>query len=521
MLSSMLEKIIKKIIKSQPQTAEELIKIKRETSNKLKIPTPSNIELIEKLKSYKQTENTQQIIKLLRRHPVRTLSGIASVAVLTKPWPCPGKCIYCPEEKNIPKSYLSGEPAVDRAKALKFNPYLQVAKRIEVLEKNGHPTDKIELIVIGGTWSCLPLKYQNYFIKRCFDGANQKTSKNLSQAQKLNEEAKHRIVGLTLETRPDFITSEEIKRMRQLGCTRVEIGVQSTDDKVLKFNQRGITSKQITETTELLKNAGFKICYHMMPGLPKSSPKKDYKIFKQLFSDEKFQPDMLKIYPCVVTKGSKLYKIWQAKKFIPYNDNQLINLLVKIKREIIPPYVRIMRLFRDIPSNLIEGGTKISNLREVILEKLKKQGAQCQCIHCREIRNEPLELFKNIKLINRMYRASGGKEIFLSFEDIKKNKLVAFLRLRLPCKNKKTIFNTLKNGALIREIHTYGQMAPIGKKPSNAQHLKFGQRLIQESEKIALKNDYQKMAIIAGIGVRQYFKKFGYRLSQTYMVKDL
>ncbi|MEK7580191.1 MAG: tRNA uridine(34) 5-carboxymethylaminomethyl modification radical SAM/GNAT enzyme Elp3 [Patescibacteria group bacterium] len=435
-----LKSLVQSLARRKIKDSEQFLEYKRSLLAKLNIAPPGNVEILNIYRGLRQQKTIKANFyfeKRLKKHPVRSLSGIASVAVLTKPWPCPGKCIYCPEEKNIPKSYLSGEPAVDRAKSLKFNPYLQVAKRIEVLEKNGHPTDKIELIVIGGTWSCLPKRYQTWFIKRCFDGANGKTSKNLAVAQKINEKAKHRIVGLTLETRPDFITEEEIRRMRQLGCTRVEIGVQSIDDKISKFNQRGITAEQIAETTELLKNAGFKICYHLMPGLPKSSPQKDYQVFKKIFTDEKFQPDMLKIYPCVVVKGSKLYKMWRKKKFIPYSDKALINLLVKIKKEIIPPYVRIMRLFRDIPSNLIEGGTKISNLREIILKQLKKQNISCQCIHCREIKDEPLKLFKNIKLIKRIYRASGGQEIFLSFEDIQKNKLIAFLRLRLPAKKTK------------------------------------------------------------------------------------
>lgn len=255
------------------------------------------------------------MIKMIKKRPVRSLSGVAVVSVLTKPYPCPGHCLYCPTEKRIPKSYLSGEPAVERAKKLKYNPYLQVKKRIEVLQKNGHPTDKIELIIIGASWTAYPKKYQNWFIKRCFDGANEiqnsklklKKSKNLKEAQRKNEKAKNRIISISIETRPDLITPEEIKRMRKLGITKIELGIQCLDDKILAKNKRGHTVKEIIKATKLLKDAGFKICYHFMPGLFGSSPKKDLIMFKNLFTDSHFQPDYLKIYPCVVTRLSLIH----------------------------------------------------------------------------------------------------------------------------------------------------------------------------------------------------------------------
>jgi len=516
-------KIVQEMAKNKITSEEEFGEVKQKTIAKIKTNFPPNNELLMIYRNLRKQNNVRANFyfeKLLKKRPIRSLSGVAVVAVLTKPWPCPGKCIYCPTEKNIPQSYLSGEPAVERAKILNYDPYLQTKKRIEMLEKNGHPTDKIELIVIGGTWSYLPKHYQTWFIKRCFDGANKKISKTLFEAQKKNEKAKNRLIGITLETRPDYITLKEILRMRKLGCTRVEIGVQIVDDEILKINQRGHLIDKTIEATKLLKNAGFKICYHIMPGLYGSNPKKDLEKFKKLFSDSDFQPDMLKIYPCVVTKGSKLSELYKQKKYKPYTDNQLINLLIKMK-SVVPPYVRINRVIRDIPSWQIQGGSKISNMRQYIQIEMKKQKLECQCIRCREIKASQLEL-KDLKLKHQHYTASHGQAIFLSFESQKQNKLAAFLRLRLPTLEIKKQPRVLKNSAIIREIHTYGQLVSINQKNRKAtQHIGLGKKLIKEAEKISQKAGYKKIAIIAGIGVRPYYRKLGYRLQNTYMTKIL
>ncbi|MDD3102415.1 MAG: tRNA uridine(34) 5-carboxymethylaminomethyl modification radical SAM/GNAT enzyme Elp3 [Patescibacteria group bacterium] len=508
---SKINLLVKQLAQKPIASGEDFLKLKQKLSNEISISPVGNIDILntyKKLRLLKKIKKSFYLEKQLKKRPVRSLSGVAVVAVLTKPWPCPGKCIYCPTEKNIPKSYLAGEPAVERALTLKYNPYQQVKKRIEVLEQNGHPTDKIELIVIGGTWSYLPKKYQYWFIKRCFDGANGRTSKNLAIAQKVNERAHHRIIGLTLETRPDFINPKEIIQMRELGCTRVEIGVQAIDDKILKKNQRGHNVQRIIEATKLLKDAGFKICYHIMPGLYGSSVKKDLAMFKRIFDDPNFRPDMLKIYPCVVTRNSKLYKIWKQKKYKPYSNRQLIDLIVKMKL-LVPHYVRINRVIRDIPSWQIRGGSKISNLREVLDKNLKKLGKECQCIRCREIKDSKFEA-KNLKMKIREYSASGGKEIFLSCENFKTNKLAAFLRLRIS-----------KPYPIIREVHTYGELIPISKKSVAVQHLGFGKKLMREAEEISEKLGYKKIAVIAGVGVREYYRKLGYKLEKTYMVKSL
>jgi len=535
--------IIQELIKNRAETPDDLAVIKRKAAKKYKISCPSNIEL---LKAYHKLVKDKRIKKfegmkfLLKTRPIRSLSGIINVSVLTKPYPCPGKCIYCPAEKNIPKSYLSGEPAVERAKRLNYNPYLQVQKRIEMLENEGHPADKIELRIIGGTWSYYLKKYQIWFVKRCFDACNKTSGKDLKKSQKINEKAKHRVVGLSIETRPDFINPSEIKRLRELGATMVEIGVQSVYDNVLNLNKRGHKVKDTIEATKLLKDAGFKVCYQMMLNLPGSDLKKDREMFKELFSNPDFQPDLLKIYPTALLKEAPLYKWWKDGKYKPYDKNQLINLVKSIKKKI-PYYVRIQRIARDIPSqSIIVGPAKISNLRQIISKDSKKEGWQCHCIRCREVK-ENYNPKEKLKLFRENYDASDGKEIFLSFESEKREKLYSLLRLRISS----------QNTAMIREIHTYGQLVPISKTRLAPQHQGLGKKLIKQAEKIAKKefgfhpvkfpvksfaeskrkspilfnrdakqfNRVNKIAVISGIGVRNYFKELGYRLENTYMVK--
>ena len=484
---------------------------KRKIAKEYKISCPNNMVLLQtyhELLINKRIKASGKIENLLKTRPVRSLSGIVNVAVLTKPYPCPGKCIYCPTEKGIPKSYLSGEPAVERAKRLHYDPYLQVKKRIEMLEQEGHPTDKIELRIIGGTWSFYPKKYQDWYIKKCFDACLEKNVKNLKIAQKLNEKAKHRIVGLSIETRPDFIDEKEIRHLRELGITMVELGAQSLFDDVLKLNKRGHKIEETIRATKLLKDAGFKILYQMMLNLPGSNPKRDEKMFKELFSNQNFQPDLLKIYPCALLKEAPLYKQWRRGKYLPYKEKQLIDLIKSIKNKI-PYYVRIQRITRDIPSTRIAAGpTKISNLRQIISGQ-----TSCKCIRCREIKGK-YDKKEKIRLFKEKYPASDGKEIFLSFENKERTSLYSLLRLRL----------TSQNQAIIRELHTYGQLLPIRRKSflKSPQHKGLGKKLIKEAEKIAKKEfKLKKIAVISGIGARDYYRKLGYKLKNTYMIKNI
>lgn len=543
-------KIIKELLKNRIKTSADLESFKRKTAKKYKISQPNNINLLKgyhKLLEKKSEKKPNPLIeKLLKTRPIRSLSGIANISVLTKPYPCPGKCIYCPKEKGIPKSYLSGEPAVERAKNLKFDPYLQVQKRIEMLENQGHPTDKIELRIIGGSWSAYPKIYQTWFIKRCFEATNdyknskfkiqneklQFKIKKLEETQKLNEKTKHRIVGISIETRPDLINEREIKNLRMLGVTMVELGVQTVFDDILKKCHRGHTIKETIKASKLLKDAGFKVMYQMMPNLPGANLKRDLECFKTIFKNPDFKPDWLKIYPCLVCKGSELYQIWRDKKYRPYSDKELISLLIKIKK-IIPDFVRVARIIRDIPAQKVKAGSKISNLREVVLKEMKNKGEMCQCVRCREIKGD-YDPKEKVYLFREDYEASEGKEIFLSIEaerrgtTTQKNaerKLYALLRLRISSyvfKKEKFLLPVLQESAIIRELHTYGEAVPLGEKKLAPQHRGLGKKLIKEAEKI-IQNEFglTKIAVISGVGVRDYFRKLGYKLRNSYMVKEI
>jgi len=505
------KKYIIDLVKLNPRDPESLRRVKSAMAERYHTTIITNSAILQKYMEVYKTKQDRALPQLLRKRAIRTLSGIAPITVLTKPYPCPGRCIYCPVPKDMPKSYIKTEPAAQRALLLKFDPYKQVKQRIESLEANGHSVDKIELIVLGGTWSFYKKQYQTWFIKRCFEAANGRAAKSLAEAQRINQKAKHRIIGLSLETRPDYVTTEELWRMRKLGCTHVQIGVQTLHQDVLDLVKRDDTLKNMARATALLRDFGFKFTYHIMPGLPGSTPRKDLAVFKKLFTDPRFQPDMLKIYPCVVLKFSTLFRWYKQGKYKPYSDKQLSKLLVQIKK-IIPPYVRINRLIRDIPGPDIAAGNRITNLRQL----LHNQGVECKCIRCREVRAESFRL-KDVSLMKRQYRAGDGMEYFTSFESKNKKKLYAFIRLRLP--EHDLVFKN--STAFVRELHTYGELMPIGSKQKKVQHAGLGKRLMQEAEKIAKQKGYKRVAVISGIGVREYYKKLGYRLKKTYMVKEL
>lgn len=533
------DKIIKELIKENLKNEKDLNYFKRKISKKYNLPFLSNVELLKayhNLLKNKRIKKSEKIEKLLKIRPVRSLSGIVNVSVLTKPYFCPGKCLYCPKEKGFPKSYLSGEPAAQRAKDLNFDPYLQVKKRLEMLRLAGHDTDKVELRIVGGTWSYYPKNYQIWFITKCFDACNENSKfkirksklkskiQNLKKSQKQNEKAKHRIVGLSIETRPDFINKKEIVWLRELGVTMVELGIQSIYDNVLQLNQRGHLVKNTILATKLLKDAGFKVLYQMMPNLLGSDLKKDEKMFEELFKNPDFRPDYLKVYPCAVLKEAPLYQLWKKRYYKPYTKEELIELLTKIKKKI-PYYVRIQRIIRDISSQkILEGGVKISNLRQILLEKMKKENWRCKCIRCREVK-ENYSPKEKIYLFRDDYEASEGKEIFLSFENKKRTKLYSLLRLRIPSSllnKEKHFLPFLENTALIREVRTFGELVPLSVKKIAPQHKGLGKKLIKEAEKIVKKEFHlNKIAVISAVGARDYFRKLNYRLRNTYMIKHL
>jgi len=542
--------LIEEAVQKEFKNSKKFLAFKKSFCGENKIPQPSNAdlrELYENLITQNKIKKNPSLEKAMLSRAIRTQSGVAVVAVLTKPSSCPGKCIFCPTEKNMPKSYLSNEPAVMRAIMNKFDAYNQVQSRLRALELNGHSIEKIELIVMGGTFSYFPKYYQKKFILDCFRAANNyrrvyKVGKfikpkqdellnKLKKEQKKNETAHCRIVGLTLETRPDYINEKEILNFRQLGCTRVELGVQTIFDEILEKNNREHLIDATIRATRLLKNAGFKINYHMMPGLWGSTIQKDFKMFQELFSNPDFQPDMLKIYPTVVTKNSELYNLWKKGIYQALTDKKFENLIIKIKNEIIPPYVRIQRLIRDVPLPSIEAGPKISNLRQIIQEK-----SHCQCIRCREIKSDYKSTDKII--LNRIdYNASNGKEIFLQYVSPDKNKLYSMLRLRIPRSQTPPPctqgggwegvlyekLSVLKNSALIRELHTFGKLISLKEKNKvSPQHIGLGKKLLLEAEKIAREEfDLKKITVISGIGVRNYYRQNGYRLRDSYMTKNI
>ena len=531
-------KAINELLGKKVSSRADLMAKKRKLAKKHRIGILLNSEILKEYRNGLEAgaiKRRLELEKILRKRAVRTLSGIAPVAVLTKPYPCPGECAYCPTEKNVPQSYLSNEPAVMRAIRCNYDPYKQVELRLRALEANGHEPTKIELIVIGGTWSVLPENYKYWYIWQCFKAANEfeecqnsnvktqnynlklkieKIKKLLDLEQKKNEGAKYKIIGITLETRPDYINERELWQMRQLGATRVELGVQAIDDKILEKNKRGHGVAEIARATEMLKNFGFKVTYHIMPGLPGATVKKDLAMFKKLFTDERFQPDQLKFYPTLVTRGSLLYKWWRAGKYKPYPDKVLQSLIVACKK-VVPPYVRIIRLIRDIPGESIIAGNLITNLRQV----LKQRGVKCECIRCREAGEKKFKV-ESLKLKVITYNASSGKEFFIQAVDKKDGALYGFCRLRLG--NTETPLNPpfARGAGMIRELHVYGELVPVGGN-KKVQHAGLGKMLMREAEKIARQNGFKKMAVIAGVGVRGYYRKLGYKLKDSYMVKNL
>lgn len=449
------------------------------------------------------------------RKPTKTISGVTPVAVVIKPRACVhGTCVFCPT-LNVPQSYTPKSPAIMRAMSLGYDPYKQVIARVNAFKAMKHPTDKIELIIMGGTFLSYPKKYQHDFVKACYDALNEKVSKDLEEAKKRNETAKHRCVALCIETRPDVCSAKDIQRMLEFGCTRVELGVQAVDDDIYRKNKRGHTVKDVIDATKRLKDAGFKVGYHLMPGLLGSNVKKDLILFKKLFSDERFKPDQIKIYPTQVINGSELEKLYKRGKYEPYSKEQLIDLIIDFKKNV-PRYCRIMRVMREIPPDFLVAGTITIDLRKVVQERMKKQGEKCRCIRCREIGfalRDGKKIDKKLKLNVVEYRASKGIEYFLEIinsQDI----IFGLARLRIPSDKKKLL--------IVRELHVYGQALEIGKSgKGKTQHTGIGRWLMNEAEKIAKNEKCKKIAVISGVGVREYYKKLGYKLDNKgiYMEK--
>ena len=438
---------------------------------------------------------------------------------MAKPMGCPGECVYCFTRPQAPRSYTEESPAVLRARKCNYEPKTQVEQRLRVLDEMGHATDKVELIVMGGTFLASPEEYQYQFVKDCYDGLNGVQTSSLEEARKVNETAEHRCVGLCIETRPDWCGQREIGRMLDFGTTRVELGVQILDDDIYRLVRRGHEVADVVEATRLLRDYGFKVYYHWMPGLPGSSPEHDLELSQKLFADEEFRPDGLKLYPTLVVKGSELLKWYRDDRYQPYPLEEMVNLLINIKL-LIPKYVRIPRLMRDIPSKFIVAGCKDSSLRGAIKKRMIELGVQCKCIRCREYGHRLRDGWRigEPHLVRLDYEASGGKEIFLSYEDDEET-LFGLLRMRV-----KPLFQGNGNSAMVRELHVFGSEVPLGGRQAQAaQHKGLGGELLREAERIA-RDEFgaERLKILSGIGARDYFhSEFGYSLQGVYMVKDL
>ena len=472
------------------------------------------------------------LLEKIRMKPVRTLSGVTTVTVLTKPYPCPGKCIFCPTDVRMPKSYLPDEPGAMRALEHNFDPYTQVQSRIAALESLGHPTDKIELLILGGTWSAYRRDYQEWFIKRCFDAMNAPdgapaspaplreavTQGELALAQAINETAAHRNVGLVIETRPDEITPKELAWLRYLGVTKVQMGAQSLDDRILEMNKRGHTVAQTLQATAWLRAAGFKIVLHWMPNLHGATPEGDRQDFIRLWQG--FCPDEIKIYPNQLLANAELYEVWQRGEFHPYSTEELIDLIADIKPSI-PRYCRVNRDIRDIPSTNVVEGNKRTSLRMDISAELKRRGTKCSCIRCREVRGTSIDS-ATLRLEDQTYPAAYAEEHFLSFIT-PDDHLAGFLRLCLPQPDSAlTGLSDLKDAALIREVHVYGQSLAVGAETGGAtQHSGLGTKLLLEAEVIARAHGYKTLAVISAVGTRKYYLERGFERGELYLIRRL
>jgi elongator complex protein 3 len=472
------------------------------------------------------------IRKTMMVKPIKTASGVLIIAVMAKPYDCPhGRCIYCPggKELNVPLSYTGKEPVTRLAQKLDFDPGSQIISKLNQEYSRGHNISKVELVIVGGTFPFMPSDYQRNFVKECYDALNGVESASLQQAQKLNEVSELRCVGFTVETKPDYCKEMHIDLMLELGITRVEIGVQTLSDIVYKNINRGHNVDDVYQSFQIAKDSGFKIVAHMMPGLPGSDPQKDLLDFKKLFDDSRLKPDMLKIYPTLLLKNTGLAKLHERGLYQPYSDDVFTELLLEIKK-IVPSWLRIMRIQREIESDDILCGYKGSNIRQTLQQKLKEQGLQCRCIRCREVGIKKLANNMNIKITsNRIdYDSSKGKEIFLSLEDNDNKLLFGFLRLRRSAKphRHELIDKDGNPTAIVRELHVLGQMVDVGNNTdllaTSFQHKGYGSKLLGIAENI-VKNEFglDSISVISAIGTREYYRKFGYNMNGPYVSKDL
>ena len=509
------EEILRDIQSCEISNTKELQKAKMNYCKKYGIAElPSNADILEKVENFDYIEKSE-VLDVLQRKPSRKKSGVTVIAVMTSPAECPhGRCIMCPggplDKDPSPQSYTGKEPAALRGERNDFDPKKQVLDRLKQYRAIGHTTDKVDMIIMGGTFPARDWNYQKKFTKGCYNGLNGVPAEDLKEAKRINEKADVRCIGLTIETRPDYCKENELDRMLELGATRVELGVQTLNDEVLDTINRGHMVQDTIEATRLAKNRGLKVCYHMMPGLPGTTPEEDIENFKKLFVDQRFQPDMLKIYPTLVIEGTELYEMWKNGEYEPLHTNEAAELVAEMK-DIVPPYVRIQRVQRDVPSPLVDAGVKKSNLRQYARKAMHEKDLSCECIRCREVGHSEEDVDRsNIGLTKREYEASDGVEYFLELGE--NSIIVGYARLR----------TSDEHVPILRELKVVGEMTPVSEKgqKNGFQHTGFGRSLVKECEQISRQYD-DNIKVISGVGAREYYRKLGYKLDEPYMVKHL
>ena len=517
-------KIAERIVERPYADPREVNRIKVEVAKKYGVRPPRNSDVL------KAAGYDERVVRLLRVRRVRSVSGIIPVAVMVRPYPCPhGRCIYCPggPEAGTPPSYTGSEPAGRRARQGDYDPYLQVKSRVEQLKEIGHKVDKVELIILGGSFTCLPVDYQRWFVKRCLDALNGVEAVDLEEAKLLAESAPIRNSGISAETRPDFFKPVHANSLLEMGFTKMELGVQTVFEDIYEIIERGHSVEDVVEAFRVARDCGFEIVAHFMLGLPGSDPKRDLEMFKIVFNDPRFKPDNIKIYPTLVLRGTKLYDVWLKGEYRPYRSEEAAELVAEIKK-LVPRWVRIQRVQRDIPANAIVDGVKRGDLRCLALKRLEARGLRCNCIRCREVGHVALKRGlvphpENVGLRVERYEASEGVEVFISCEDVVNDILIGLLRLRVPSERAFRPEVVERPSAIVRVLHVYGDVVPVSERDEGAwQHRGYGSMLLREAERIAREEyDAKKVLVLSALGVKEYYAKQGYKKDGVYMSKRL
>ncbi len=481
-------------------------------------PLPSNVEWVRNL----PPEEARRFVGAIRRKPSRTLSGVATVAVMTAPAACPhGRCVYCPGglENGSPQSYTGEEPSALRGAQFRWDAAAITRHRLATLEAIGHPTSKIEAILMGGTFPARPRSYQLEVFRGVYDGLNGAPSVTLEAAQHTNERAAHRLVGLTVETRPDWCDGRILPFLLDAGVTRVEVGVECLHDEVLDRVGRAHATGEVARATREARDRGLKVCYHLMLGLPGMDPTADLGDFRRLWSEEEFRPDMLKIYPTLVLPGTPLYEDWKAGRYAPYDTATSADLLATIKREL-PGWVRVQRIQRDIPARLIAAGVRTSNLREVARKKLAEQGGHCRCLRCREVGRKAAPSIESFELTREEYTASDGRELFFAWEERSSDTVAGFLRLRFPSPRTEGGLE----GPVVRELKVLGSEVAVGLpggKRTDYQHRGLGRALMAAAEEEARSAGFGRLYVMSAVGTREYYRSLGFERAGPHMAKGV